>query len=414
MMGMYCYSIMHVFMFSMLLLTFIHKTSGLKCLGNLGKCQQCNNNVTHCIDTGYTNTFPLQYIPLTTTDVIFTGNNVSRLPDNIVGECTGSGNRQLKHLSVLDLSQNHIKSISGQAFHCMPNLKVLNLEKNDWQVDHHVRVFSNLNLLERLDLSDAFMEWVDSKHHLTKLVDIFYNSDLSELQELALDNNELYELDDEFMQSLCTLRSLNVLHLKNNKLFDLVDFKVRCLQSLEFLHIENNQFPFIHKELREMLDTVHSSQATLGKSLHVGMEYNPFNCDCKMKEFHKWLQLTGIVLEKDKLKCVQGYPTSNINKTILSLTLDQLQCKPEMTPSRYMEPSYTVLVVVLVLLSLLTVVVLYMNRAKVIKTGRDYCYTPCVKSYGNYKRGVSSVSGNTKYNYSSVEESVSDTTPISA
>lgn len=57
----------------------------------------------------------------------------------------------------------------------------------------------------------------------------------------------------------------------------------------------------------------------------IRMQENNFDCDCRSKHFIHWLNTTKVNVEGwREMKCVYGYPSSNIGKTLSEVRLEHL------------------------------------------------------------------------------------------
>ncbi len=74
----------------------------------------------------FTNTDMLELLPDETEVLIFNGNNINYLRNNVIGMT-----QEHELLKVIDLSNNNITEISGKAFHKVRNVEKLILNHND-------------------------------------------------------------------------------------------------------------------------------------------------------------------------------------------------------------------------------------------------------------------------------------------
>lgn len=184
--------------------------------------------VVNCTDENFRDTAVLEHLPKETEVLIFTGNIISELPWNVFGT-------ELNSLKIIDMSNNHIRSIRGKTFHHVPNVQRLILNHNNLSINrfgddqavnyHHPRVFSNfLNLME-LHMTNAFSD--NSSELSEDLHDIFVNSNLTKLIKLHLEQNEISKFKDK--RVFCDLPALRDLHLGDNKLSQ-INFNILCLR----------------------------------------------------------------------------------------------------------------------------------------------------------------------------------------
>ena len=135
----------------------------------------------------------LEYIPDETEVLIFTGNNIGFLRNNIIGNY-----QEHELLRVMDLSNNNITEISGKAFHKVAGVKILILNHNNLRIsgeESHPRVLTNFYALEELHLTNAFTEMIDSKYYLDDLqtwLMVAKAEGLNSLWKLHLEQNEIW------------------------------------------------------------------------------------------------------------------------------------------------------------------------------------------------------------------------------
>ena len=61
----------------------------------------------------------LQYLPIETQVLIFNGNYIDLVPNNVFGQV-----EEHLNLKVIDFSNNHINEITGKAFHLVSSVEV--------------------------------------------------------------------------------------------------------------------------------------------------------------------------------------------------------------------------------------------------------------------------------------------------
>ena len=347
----------------------------------------CSATTINCMNSKFPNDMVLKNsIPLSVVSLTFTGNNLKELRPNLIGSCDASNNRpQHKKLTYLRLSNNNITLIHGKTFHCMPNLDTLILDDNDWEVDNHAYVFSNLPKLRLLSLRNAFNETNSTAKYLDKFSQILGSSGISDLEVLHLENNEIYALTKAGVDSLCTVPKLKKLYLNSNYLRSL-ELNGTCLKELEQLHLYNNSIPYLSDTFMETIDS-------LPKLSVVNLSENPYRCDCRAKNFFKWLNQTKKVPNKKLLGCAHG-PLKNIGKTILSLTESDFVCPEPGSLDKKIEASYIVMGVIFGAIGLLFVIVTFMNRKEIL--------SHCIRLGGNCKDHFNHISPGRQFGYSSV------------
>lgn len=291
--------------------------------------------------------------------LIFSGNNIPELPWNVFGTLNN-----YSRLRVVDMSNNRIREIRGKSYHRVGNVQRLILNHNDLTISstdgsnhHHPRVFSNFVNLMELHLTDAFADNTDDDL-AADLHDIFVNSNLTQLNKLHLEQNEITGFSDP--QVFCDLPMLMDLHLGDN-LLSRVDFNITCLRHLRFLDLERNKISGFSAKDLEILDSIPAQN----RSLIIDLRGNHFLCDCNIANLYAWLQRTQVeVRNKELLRCHRGLPEGNGGEPIMDLR--QIQCAPEKTARDGSEMQHkattVVLAILTVILCALIVTVAYMNR----------------------------------------------------
>ena len=323
--------------------------------------------ITNCTNAGFTNPDVIEYTPDQTEVLIFTGNKFDTLPWNVLGVWENH-----EKLEVIDLTNNGIKEIQGKSFHKVNNVKRLILNHNDLYIVstmHHPRVFSNFVNLEELHLTNAFTEQIDSKWYLDDLMDIFEESMLTKLKKLHLEQNEIWEFRN--MDMFCQLPNLLDLHLSDNQLTD-VNFSFECLKKLRYLDLEFNKIRNLNQVTLEKLQKVfgHKERGADGKmkfTRQLDLHGNPFACDCHMRNFKQWLNITEVnLMNKEAMRCYDGVPETNAGKRIVNV--DQLDCPvkhQEKGSGSHHAITSTLLTILIILVASLLTIVLWINRVTV-------------------------------------------------
>ncbi|KAI8129216.1 Trophoblast glycoprotein [Lucilia cuprina] len=258
--------------------------------------------VVNCSNAGLKNTSVLEFMPQDVEILIFTGNFLPELPWNVFGSINN-----YKNLKIVDMSNNHIREIRGKTYHHVQNVERLILNHNNLSISrdddevnhHHPRVFSNFLNLQSLHLTDAFDD--NSSPQLSEdLHDIFMNSQLTKLEKLHLEQNEITHFKDR--KVFCDLPSLRDLHLGDNYLKD-INFEVNCLKNLRFLDLERNKFEFVKTHDLLLLNEL-EARPDRDTNLIVDFNLNPFTCDCKISPFRTWIHSTNVtVRKKETMMC---------------------------------------------------------------------------------------------------------------
>lgn len=338
-----------------------------KCLCGKGEYIDRIQYIVNCTNSGFRDTSMLQeHLPPQTEVLIWTGNYVPELPWNVFGAIN-----DLVNLTIVDMSNNHIREIRGKSYHHVPNVKRLILNHNNLSISsnddddvnhHHPRVFSNFINLMELHLTNAFSD--NTSDELSEdLHDIFMNSNLTKLTKLHLEQNEIRRFKDK--RVFCDLPSLRDLHLGDNLLEEL-NFNVLCLNHLRFLDLERNKFTQMKLKDLNMLDILSKSQGR-DSELIIDLTYNQLACDCTINNIQDWLKKTKVKIRNlDNLFCYrQGRPY----QPLLSVKFNKCRIQSRSSTTT---KGHTITLVFLfvafctVLLSLVTVLV-YINRNRIKK-----------------------------------------------
>lgn len=270
--------------------------------------------VVNCTNAGFQNTNVLEKMPSNVEVIIFTGNFLQTLPWNIFGTIN-----EYPHLRIIDMRNNHIREIRGKTYHHVQQVERLILDHNnlsispsDDELNHlHPRIFSNFINLRALHLTDAFADFTSSA--LSKdLHAIFVNSNLTKLNKLHLEQNEIVRFKDRNV--FCDLPELMDLHMGDNNLKE-INFNIKCLPHLRFLDLERNRFETLNQRDMDAL-TALSNLPGRGE-LVVDFSQNPLQCDCSIFDFVKWLRETNVTVHnRNGLMC---YRTADYTEPVLTL-----------------------------------------------------------------------------------------------
>ncbi len=336
-----------------------------KCLCGYGTYIDRIQYIVNCTNAGFKDTDMLEYMPLQTEVLIFTGNFIQELPWNVFGAINS-----MENLTIIDMSNNHIRSIRGKSFHHVMNVKRLILNHNNLSIsrsdddvnNYHPRVFSNFINLMELHLTNAFAD--NSSAELSRnLHDIFVNSNLTKLTKLHLEQNEIKKFDDR--RVFCDLPSLKDLHLGDN-LLEEINFNVVCLKHLRFLDLERNRFVQLRTRDLNLLDLLENSPGRDNK-LVIDLTYNPISCDCTINNIQEWLKKTNVTIRNlDSLKCYRNHRPAE-----LVLSIKTNRCRLQNKHSKQTVGHTVTLVLLLVILSSvlasLLVALAYVSRDRLKK-----------------------------------------------
>ena len=97
-----------------------------KCICSYSKYIDKIQYVVNCTNSGFKDTSMLEFLPVQTEVLIFTGNYIPELPWNVFGAIN-----ELVNLTIVDMSNNHIREIRGKSYHHVQNVKRLILNHNN-------------------------------------------------------------------------------------------------------------------------------------------------------------------------------------------------------------------------------------------------------------------------------------------
>ncbi|XP_052804610.1 toll-like receptor 4 [Mya arenaria] len=224
----------------------------------------------------------------------------------------------MKHVHLLDLSNNFCANLSFDAFHLLPNLKRLFLSGNllgySLGPDKAGITFQNLNLLQELDLSSNKLRYLPS--------DIFKG--LTSLEILKLNNNEM----KTFLVNVKMLTSLKILLLNNNNLRYILELQMK------------------------QIDKIIQS-----RSLLINLANNKFKCNCTDIEFVRWIQQRNVSLVD-----VETYICTNTDDITKNLTGKSLVHDLEKECASYTLIIVVASILVSAFLSILTGGIIYRYR----------------------------------------------------
>ncbi|CAF3357050.1 unnamed protein product [Rotaria sp. Silwood1] len=191
------------------------------------------------------------------------------LSSNKLIQWSSTINNIFPSLEILELDRNYLSTISSLN---APKLKQLNLDENQLGNKIDKKIFSNLPSLERLQLRDNQIEFID--------INAFR---YTRLQSLDLTNN-----------------SLTVIPLLNN-----------LNETLQILSIRLNQIYTIDSSIINYYQTLHTLE----------LDRNPLDCDCQLNKniqhlFRLKMKITG--------QCQS--PIEHRNRNLIDLSDEQLSC----------------------------------------------------------------------------------------
>ena len=157
-----------------------------------------------------------------------------------------------ERLEYLNLSNNSIETINGNAFKHLTSLRKLDL---------------SYNKLYKTNNFDATFSVLFRKNLQLKVLD--------------LSSNRLPYLPDMFSTNVY----LQELRLSNNT-FHQMDFNVSHLVHLHLLNLELNSIRSVHWRARQMFDLLHKRN---NNRTHILLKGNPLTCSCDSLDFLRWL-----------------------------------------------------------------------------------------------------------------------------
>ena len=317
--------------------------------------------VTNCTNAGFRNATVLRALPVDTEILIFTGNNLTELPQNLLGN---DGQKQYDKLREINLANNQINAIHGKTFHNVRNVTKLILDDNHLLITgthFHGRMFSNFVKLEELYLRNAFGDSNKGLNFMEDLITMLTEANLIRLRVLRLDNNTIQSIPNPDV--FCSLESLQYLHLSQNFLTD-ARVNTSCFKKMKMLDISDNFIANLNNETLEMYEK------PKGTIFHLNMTRNPFRCDCEFLPFFQWIrksQQSGTWLVGNKnFRCSTGYPPKIVGKVVSYLHEKDFQCPPTAAEDTemhgYITASYAVLISLSLALIVLIGALIYSNR----------------------------------------------------
>lgn len=219
--------------------------------------------------------------------------------------CVSAGLTKLPHLAtdiqVLDLHGNTLLELQEDAF---AKIELLNLQRLNLSLTNlkylHQNAFRELRILIELDLS---------RNYLTELSpDTFKGNE--RLRLLVLNDNPLSKLVAE---QFPTLQHLKKLELSRCRLRKVHPFAFVNLRALETVHVHQNLLSYLHHDTFNL---------PLLKTLM--LSDNPWFCDCRLREFHKWFVRSN--LGNEEVFCTG--PEKKAHMSWLDITEGDMVCPP--------------------------------------------------------------------------------------
>ncbi|NXC17499.1 LRR70 protein, partial [Corythaeola cristata] len=199
------------------------------------------------------------------------------------------------NLQTLNLANNKISRISNSAFHHLENLAYLFLEGNNLTLVPS-NAIGKLKNLERLSLSHnpigsiqpfAFkglnkLRYLSLKSVKLKCIAVNGFFGLNNLSQLILSYNDLEYINSS---TFTLLNNLMYLQLDRNKIMSIGNGTFEKMgRSLKILSLAFNNITELHPEVLKPLVSL----------THLQVNYNPWNCSCKMLGLLNWLAASPI------------------------------------------------------------------------------------------------------------------------
>ncbi|XP_064627892.1 amphoterin-induced protein 2-like [Lineus longissimus] len=216
-------------------------------------------------------------------------------------------------------------TIRSDSFMCMRRLQSLKLNYNHWEIKNHTGVFSKLVSIEKLELQNSFLPLVNSTEHMKQLGETFKEAKMPELRELHMERNNIKHITADDFHVFCPLRNLKKLYLSHNFISH-PGIDPSCAENLDELHLDNNSIPFLSDVMIKVVEDL--PELTL-----INITDNPFVCDCQVDNFYHFLKSTILLLDVEGLKCVAGYPVSNVGHKIVDLHVTDFRSTNKEGPS---------------------------------------------------------------------------------
>ena len=320
--------------------------------------------VTNCTNANFTDASMLVQLPIETEILIFTGNNITNLPANLLGQ-----DASYEKLHTIDMSNNNIRSIKGKTFHNVKSVRILTLDNNEIEIDdenYHPRIFSNFENLEELNLRNAFGNQEKSKEFMKVLTRIFTESALTNLKSLNLESNEIHVFSTPIM--FCFLPKLQKLYLGHNLLTNF-HLNLTCLKDLNLVDLTDNLITTLHNESLRYLESG-------PRYYHLNITRNPFRCDCKMRDLLTFIKtvIEVRITTPESLYCSTAWSMDIVGKYFDEINIYDLPCthitNDDLSTNYYINFSYAIITCLLSILIILVATFIFFNRKFIVTSWR--------------------------------------------
>ncbi|XP_078662701.1 uncharacterized protein LOC144906373 [Branchiostoma floridae x Branchiostoma belcheri] len=209
----------------------------------------------------------------------------------------------LRSLESLVLDEDHLQSVPTNALNCITTLTSLTLSYN--RIDNVTSDFGKSSNLLELYLKDNSISMVPTNILMP----------YPKLVRIDMTDNSITHLSSNSFPNT----KLATLVLEGNHISFIESGAFVGLSSLETVNLANNQASYLP-------GNIFSGFKNLSK---VSLENNPWACDCLMKDFARWLNMSGPMLEIE-VECRS--PSKYFGKKLRDLDVDELtcdDCKPQ-------------------------------------------------------------------------------------
>jgi len=292
----------------------------------------------------------------------------------------------------LDIRRNGLRLIKKDAFKSFSRLIELLLDDNPIEtflfgslipLSNSLQTLSLQNISRSRSINDLKMMFQDD------VIGDVNVQELSKLQVLDLTNNGIEEVDTHFFVSMINFEVFEKLILDHNRLksfsfIDLLNTTLQQRRSVKNPFILQVRYNFVTSISNDAEKLLHLNN-TQGQ-LQLYLEGNPFNCNCSLESFSKFLQTSESHSRLGDLNLlICSKPNELLSKTVreaISLMLKVCGDKKEW------ETVKTVLLgFFLFLLALVTLTVGYLHRKKIILKWRAVTQCARASDSPNHKNG---------------------------
>lgn len=210
---------------------------------------------------------------------------------------------------LLEFSGNNLQLLQSEKFYSMDLINLQKIHLARCRITSiSDRTFKGLTNLVELDLSGNLLEAIPSESFV----------DCPSLMRLTLSSNPIKIVR---RAAFAHLSLLNTLELSRCFLSDIQDGAFQGLYSLEWLHLNENQLSTL-KGLRYFPNTLKGVQ----------FQDNPWNCDCHLVEFQKYVKETNT---PNSMAPICNAPQRLIKHNLKTIPSEELACLPEISPTTF-------------------------------------------------------------------------------